>query len=80
MTFSMSCYTMSLPLISTKEKYHEFTGDWGNYCEFFVRVDARKKLSAKIQFDYNADDVDKEYFERQHCWGPTALKGITGSV
>ncbi len=64
----------------SKEKYHEFTGDWGNYCKFFVRVDARKKSSAKIQFDYNADDVDKEYFERQHCWGPTALKGLRFSL
>ncbi len=64
----------------SKEKYHEFTGDWGNYCEFFVRVDARKKTSAKIQFDYNADDVDKEYFERQHCWGPTAIKGLRFSL
>lgn len=60
----------------SKEKYRELTGEWGNYCEYFVRVDARKEVSAKIQFDYNADDVDKEYFERQHCWGPTALKGI----
>ena len=67
-------------VIPTKEKFHQLTGDWGNYCEFFVRVDARKELSAKIQFDYNADDVDKEYFERQHCWGPTALKGIRFSL
>ena len=59
-----------------KERYHEFTGDWGNYCDFFVRVEARKKSSAKIQFDYNASGVDKEDFERQHCWGPTALKGL----
>ncbi len=67
-------------VIPTKEKFHQLTGDWGDYCEFFVRVDARKELSAKIQFDYNADDVDKEYFERQHCWGPTALKGIRFSL
>ena len=64
----------------SKEKYHEFTGDWGNYCDFFVWVDARKESSAKIRFDYNADDVDKEYFERQHCWGPTALKGVGFSL
>ena len=64
----------------SKEKYREFTGDWGNYCEFFVRVDARKESAAKIRFDYNADGVDKEYFERQHCWGPTALKGIRFSL
>ena len=67
-------------VIPTKEKFHQLTGDWGNYCEFFVRVDARKELSAKIQFAYNADDVEKEYFERQHCWGPTALKGIRFSL
>ncbi len=63
-------------VIPTKEQFYQLTGDWGNYCEFFVRVDARKESSAKIQFDYNAEDVDKEYFERQHCCGPTALKGI----
>lgn len=62
--------------VISKEKYHEFTGDWGNYCEFFVRADARKESSAKIQFDYDASGVDQEYFERQHCWGPTALKGV----
>ena len=64
----------------SKEKYHELTGEWGNYCEYFVRVDARKEMSAKIQFDYNADAVDKEYFERQHYRGPTALKGIRFSL
>ena len=67
-------------VIPTKEQFYQLTGNWGNYCEFFVRVDARKESSAKIQFDYNADDVDKEYFERQHCWGPTALKGIRFSL
>lgn len=67
-------------VIPTKEQFYQLTGDWGNYCEFFVRVDARKESSAKIQFDYNADNVDKEYFERQHCWGPTALKGIRFSL
>ena len=67
-------------VIPTKEQFYQLTGDWGNYCEFFVRVDARKELSAKIQFYYNADDVDKEYFERQHCWGPTALNGIRFSL
>ncbi len=60
----------------TKKQYHEFTGDWGNYCEFFVRVDARKKSPDKIQFDYNASGIDQADFERQHCWDPTALKGL----
>ena len=64
----------------TKEKYHELTGDWGNYCDFFVRVDALKKSPAKIQFDYNASDIDQEDFERQRCWGPTALKGLRFSL
>ena len=64
----------------TKEKYHELTGDWGNYCDFFVRVDDLKKSPAKIQFDYNASDIDQEDFERQRCWGPTALKGLRFSL
>ena len=62
--------------VISREKCHEFTGNWGNYCEFFVRVDARKKSPAEIQFDYNASGIDREDFERQHCWGPTALKGL----
>ena len=67
-------------VIPTKEQFYQLTGDWGNYCKFFVRVDARKESPAKIRFDYNADDVDKEYFERQHCWGPIALRGIRFSL
>ena len=63
-------------VILTKEKYHELTGNWGNYCDFFVRVDARKESPAKIEFDYNASGINQEDFERQHCWGPTALKGL----
>lgn len=67
-------------VIPTKEKFHQLTGHWGNYCKYFVRVDTRKKSSAKIQFDYNANDIDKDYFERQHCWNPTALKGLRFSI
>ena len=67
-------------VIPTKERFHQLTGEWGNYCEFFVRADARKESSSKIQFDYDASAVDQEYFERQHCWGPTALKGIRFSL
>ena len=63
-------------VILTKEKYHELTGNWGNYCDFFVRVDARKESPRKIEFDYNASGINQEDFERQHCWGPTALKGL----
>ena len=62
--------------IISKEKYHEFTGDWGKYCDFFIRVHKRKESSAKLTFDYNADDLDKEIFERQNCGKPTALKGL----
>ena len=62
--------------IPTREEYHQLTGDWGNYCEFFVRVDALKKTPDPIQFDYNASDIDQEYFERQYCFGPIALKGL----
>ena len=45
-----------------------------------MRVDALKKSPAKIQFDYNASDIDQEDFERQRCWGPTALKGLRFSL
>ena len=67
-------------VIPTKEQFHKLTGDWGNYCEYFVRIDARKEVSAKIQFDYNANHDNKENFERQHCWGPTSLKGLRFSL
>jgi CRISPR-associated endonuclease/helicase Cas3 len=60
----------------TKGEYHKFTEDWGNYCEFFVRVDARKETRDKIQFGYDAGGINQDDFERQHCWGPTALKGL----
>ena len=62
--------------IPDRRKYHELTGDWGNYCEFFVRVDSLKNPPDRIQFNYDAGREDQEFFERQHCWGPTALKGL----
>ncbi len=62
--------------IPTKENYHELTGDWGNYCEFFVRADSLKTPPARVQFNYDAGGTDRESFERQHCWEPTALKGL----
>lgn len=64
----------------SQEQYQKFTGNWGNYCDFFVRVDARKDVSAKLYFHYNAGDVNKDDFERQNCWGPTALKGLGFSL
>ena len=66
--------------VISREKYHEFTGNWGNYCDFFVRVDDRKESRDEIQFDYNASGIDRADFERQHCWGPTALKGLRFSL
>ena len=63
-------------VIPTKEKYHKFTGDWGNYCEFFVQANRLKTPRDYVQFSYDAGAVDQESFERQHCWGPTALKGL----
>ena len=60
----------------SKVKYHEFTGDWGNYCEFFVRANRLKTPPDTVQFSYDAGGTDRESFERQHCWGPTALKGL----
>ena len=62
--------------IPDRRRYHELTGNWGNHCEFFVQVDSLKTPPAYVQFDYNAGRDDQEFFERQHCWGPTALKGL----
>ena len=45
-----------------------------------MRVDDRKQSRDEIQFDYNAGGIDREDFERQHCWGPTALKGLRFSL
>ena len=59
-----------------KQTYHARTGDWGNHCEFFVRVDSLKTPPDRVQFHYNAGGDDQEFFERQYCWGPTALKGL----
>lgn len=62
--------------IPDRRTYHELTEDWGNHCEFFVRVDSLKTPPSRIQFSYNAGGDDQELFERQYCWGPTALKGL----
>ena len=63
-------------VIPTKQKYHEFTGDWGNYCEFFVQANRLKTPRDYVQFSYDAGRTDQESFERQHCCGPTALKDL----
>ena len=63
-------------VIPTKEKYHELTGDWGNYCDFFVHADRLKTPPGYVQFSYDARGTDRESFERQHCWKPTALKDL----
>lgn len=57
-------------------EYHNFTGDWGNYCEFFVRANSLKTPRDYVQFSYDAGGADQESFERQHCWEPTALKNL----
>ncbi len=62
--------------IPDRQTYHGLTGDWGSYCEFFVRVDSLKTPPDRVQFSYDASGDDQEFFERQHCWGPTALKGL----
>ena len=63
-------------IIPTREKYHELTGDWGNYCDFFVQANRLKTPRDYAQFNYDAGGTDQESFERQYCWGPTALKGL----
>ena len=67
------CNFQSIP---DRKTYHELTRDWGNHCEFFVQVDSLKTPPTYVQFDYNAGGDDQEFFERQYCWGPTALKGL----
>ncbi len=62
--------------IPNREKYHALTGDWGNRCKFFVQVYGLKTPPTPVQFNYNAGGDDQDIFERQHCWGPTALKGL----
>ena len=59
-----------------KQTYHARTGDWGNHCKFFVRAYGLKTPPTPVQFSYNAGRDDQDIFERQHCWGPTALKGL----
>ena len=60
----------------TKQKYHELTEDWGNYCEFFVQANRLKTPQDYVQFSYDAGGVDQESFEHQHCLRPTALKDL----
>ena len=62
--------------IPDRRTYHELTGDWGNHCEFFVQVDSLRTPLDRVQFNYDAGGDDQELFERQYCWGPTALKGL----
>ena len=59
-----------------RNEYHKRSGDWGNFCEFFVHVRDFKNPPARVQFEYDAREFKREAFERQHCWGPTALKGL----
>lgn len=59
-----------------KRAYYNFTGDWGNYCEFFVKADSLKTPPARVQFNYDAGEDDRDSFERRYCKGPTSLKGL----
>lgn len=59
-----------------KQTYHAHTGDWGRHCEFFVRANSLKTPPDRIQFNYGTGREDQDFFEQQHCWGPTALKGL----
>ncbi len=62
--------------IPNQKTYHDLTGNWGNYCEFFVQVNRFKNPPHRVGFDYDAGGDDHESFERQYCWGPIALKGL----
>ncbi len=59
-----------------KNEYYKRTGDWGNFCEFFVHVRDFKNPPDRVQFEYDARGADRESFEKEHCWGATALKGL----
>lgn len=59
-----------------KRAYYNFTGDWENYCEFFVKADSLKTPPARVQFSYDAGGDDQDSFERHYCKGPTSLKGL----
>jgi CRISPR-associated endonuclease/helicase Cas3 len=59
-----------------EKTYHERTGDWGNYCQFFVKANSLKTPPDSVEFSYDTGGTDQESFERQHCWGPTALKNL----
>ena len=61
--------------IPDRRTYYELTGDWGNHCEFFVQVHSLRDRPGRVQFSY-AGGENQELFERQYCWGPTALKGL----
>ena len=63
-------------IVPTKEKYHELTGDWGNYCELFLEAKSLKTPRDYVQFSYDAGRINQETFEQQHCWEPTALKDL----
>ena len=62
--------------IPNRRTYHELTGEWGNHCDFFVQVHSLRDRPGRVQFSYDAGREDQELFERQYCWGPTALKGL----
>ena len=59
-----------------KKTYHARTGNWGNHCKFFVRAYGLKTPPTPVEFSYNTGGEDQDFFERQHCWGPVALKGL----
>ena len=60
----------------SEEKFRELTGNWGNYCEFFVEANRLKVPRDYLQFSYNARRTDQKTFERRYCRGVTALKGL----
>ena len=60
----------------SKEKYREQTEHWGNYCDVFVHAKRLKTPRDYVHFSYDAGGMNQEDFERQYCWGPTALKDL----
>ena len=41
-----------------------------------MRAYGLKTPPTPVEFSYNTGGEDQDFFERQYCWGPVALKGL----
>jgi len=62
-----------------QQQFHQLTGQWGNDCDFYVRVKGLKRPRHYIKFSYQIEDqmfASRERFEKAFCFRPVALKNI----